>query len=486
MKKIFIALLLSLSVIGCDAVYRYVFLPPERIEKTLVPNNETILALNDTSYYITRDGQAVGYDAKNWKVEIRYMSDYQLNTFEFPSESDDFELSGNPYTYGNWTDPQFGFTPKRFTVFKVTIYNYTGSKINYDPESTVLQTDRGDYFVAYAREQKNARNQSIEEYYKIRKGAGGVDDEVYETRMGIARRTMLYYGKPIYKGDSREGLIVFDPIVNSVEELKVTIKNFVLEYDENNEPSDFTDLVLYFKQVPLVKEAIITKTQVAAQSDTTKEAGISGNIKIALLKYVIESTRGTYTDPWNPLPRAVPSIIEYAEQNSKIDAVYVQLAPDEKEFSKVKLAFILGGPAAPQFSTNFINSVADFLQNGGFLYIDNAYITADWPYARIMDDFIKKIQQQLTVKSEVKRINLDHPLFKAWQQFDILPKGFDDLNANIEPSDYLTGLFIEGKLAAILSTKGYPAVWVQERSSNIDNEIQLKLGVNIIAYALKN
>jgi hypothetical protein len=106
----------------------------------------------------------------------------------------------------------------------------------------VLQTDRGDNFNAYAREQKNSKFYSMEEYYQKRKGTSGVDDEIFETRMGIARRTMLYYGKPVYKGDSRDGLIVFNPIVDDVEKLKITVKDFVTGYDENNEPSEFQDL----------------------------------------------------------------------------------------------------------------------------------------------------------------------------------------------------------------------------------------------------
>ena len=155
--------------------------------------------------------------------------------------------SGNPFTYGNWIDPSLGYTPRRFSVFKVTIYNYTGSKLNFDPEISLLQTDRGDNLNAYAREQKNAKYLSMEDYFKKQKGSSGVEDEIYETRMGIARRTMLYYGKPIYKGDSREGLVVYDPIVEKVEKLKISIPRFITGYDENNEPSDYIDLSFFFQ-----------------------------------------------------------------------------------------------------------------------------------------------------------------------------------------------------------------------------------------------
>jgi len=116
---------------------------------------------------------------------------------------------------------------------------------------------------------KNAKYMSIEEYFKRRKGTSGVDEEVFETRMGISRRTMLYYGKPIYKGDSRDGLVVYDPIVEKVEKLKVNISKFIIGYDENNEPSDFIDLNFFFKQVPLDKESLGKSDVIAVSSDTT-------------------------------------------------------------------------------------------------------------------------------------------------------------------------------------------------------------------------
>jgi len=157
MKFRLLFLFFTLSFIGCDSVYKYIFLPPERVEYTLVPDKEAMIALQDSNYYISKNEQAVGYDARSWKIEIRYMPDYQLNTFEFPEESKAGVYSGNPYTYGNWIDPSLGYTPRRFSVFKITIYNYTSSKLNFDPELTLLQTDRGDNFNAYAREQKKCK-----------------------------------------------------------------------------------------------------------------------------------------------------------------------------------------------------------------------------------------------------------------------------------------------------------------------------------------
>ena len=53
----------------------------------------------------------------------------------------------------------------------------------------------------------------MEEIYRARMGSTGFDEDVFDARMGIARRSMLTYGRPLYIGDSREGSVVFDPFL---------------------------------------------------------------------------------------------------------------------------------------------------------------------------------------------------------------------------------------------------------------------------------
>ncbi|CUS85917.1 hypothetical protein JGI16_10876, partial [Candidatus Kryptonium thompsonii] len=253
MKKILPLFLLFLILNGCDNVYRFLFFPPQKIEYEIVPDIEMMKTAGDTSYYIGKDSMTIVFDKGTFKVEIKYMSDYQLNNFEFPEESKGGIYSTNPYTYGDWVDPELGYTPNRFTVFKVSIYNYAAPKINFDPENAILLSDRGDRFIAYGLEAKTSKFHSLEEYYRARKGSTGIDEDVFEARMGIARRTMLTYGRPLYKGDSREGLVVFDPLSEGVERIKVVLKNFIVGYDENNVPSDFIDINFYFKRVPVIR-----------------------------------------------------------------------------------------------------------------------------------------------------------------------------------------------------------------------------------------
>ncbi|MEW6062341.1 MAG: hypothetical protein AB1600_10435, partial [Bacteroidota bacterium] len=121
--RLFLIMVVVLLVAGCDNVYQYVVFPPERIEYTLVPDERFIAQQSNSFWKIGEDKQTIVYDAKDYKIEIKYLTDYHLNTVEFPEQSQSAQYSTNPFTYGNWIDPDLGYTPNRFTVFKVTIYN---------------------------------------------------------------------------------------------------------------------------------------------------------------------------------------------------------------------------------------------------------------------------------------------------------------------------------------------------------------------------
>lgn len=479
-KSLLIIALLFFS--GCDSIYRYIFLPPEREEYTIVPSEDFLKSNKDTLYKLAAGSQSLVYDAKSWKFEIKYMSDYQLNNFEFPEESRAREFSGNPYTYGNWVDPETGITPRRFTVFKVTIYNYTNTKINFDPEQVILQTDRGDIFKTYAREKKNARNYSIEEYFQKLKGTSGVEDDVFETRMGIARRTMHYYGKPIYKGDSRDGLIVFDPVVESVKKLRLTVKNFILSYDENNEPNEFTDLTFTFDQRPMTDEEILAQRGVIpGRRDSSKVI-----LNAALIKYNSQPGQLIYENPWNPVPRSLPNIINYVGRNTKYTVRLVMGGFGESDVMDSKIAFIMGNGLIPEISSSFINSMGDYINNGGTVFMDNCFFNTDYPFKQQFEDILKSVQSHIKGKTEIKEIPINHEIFNVPYKFTDLPQGMDDFTPRILlKADHLIGLFVDGNPRVILSTKGYPVLWAEE-VSNTDITRQLQFGVNIFTYAFKN
>lgn len=487
MKYYILLFVFAFSFWGCDSVYRYIFLPPERIEYTLIPDKEAMEALKDTNYFISKSGQVVGYDERSWKIEIRYMSDYQLNTFEFPEESKAGIFSGNPFTYGNWIDPTLGYTPKRFTVFKVTIYNYTALKLNFDPEMTLLQTDRGDNFNAYAREQKNAKYLSIEEYFKKRKGTSGIDEEVFETRMGIARRTMLYYGKPIYKGDSRDGLVVYDPIVDKVERLKISIPNFIIGYDENNEPSDFISLSFFFKQVPLDKATLSETESIASSSDTASvksQQQLTGSFRLAQIKYVDDARASVFTkeklpqikEVWDPSPKGISNLINHIKLNTGLKTSLNQITIDELHSDEYELALLTGVGASPMIE-QYLSTFVEYIQKGGFLVFDIS--TFREGMASNSSRYFQMISEKLKGNVALKNLSIDHPIFNSPQKLSSIPSGYETVNPSIETTFQLRGIFLEGKLVALETGKSYSMLWEDEQQSQA-----LDFGSNLAAYSV--
>ncbi|MBI2417188.1 MAG: DUF4159 domain-containing protein [Ignavibacteriales bacterium] len=454
MKKLSFIIILGLLFGGCDAVYRYLVLPDVRQEYAIFPDATALAALNDTAYSVSQDGMSLIYNAKNWKIEIRYMSDYQLNNFEFPEESKLGEFSGNPYTFGNWIDPKLGITPVRFSVFKVSIFNYTGTKLNYNPEGTTMFTNRGDELRAYAREKKNAKSMSMEEYFTKRKGKSGVEDDVFETRMGIVRRTMLYYGKPVYKGDSREGLVVFDPVDESVQNIKIEIKDFVLAYNENNEPTEFRDLVYHCTQKEITD---------------VKYNSLQGKVR--------------WEQPWNPYPQSVPNLVAHAQRNTQLKLKFIQGSFDDAFQVKAPIAMLFGNGLVPEFSPTFVSASAEFISNGGVIYIDNCYVKEGNNFRPTMDEYLSSLQKKLVGKMEYKRIEDTHAIYNQPNKLNELPNGYDELLPERERAYFLKGIFFNGKLAVIYSSKGYPVHWAEDFTEA--NTKQLDFGVNILTYALK-
>jgi len=477
---------------GCDKAYRYVFFPPERMEYTLEPDPELIHLAGDTSYSIGRDSVSIVYDRKTFKVEIKYLSDYQLNNFEFPDDSKDGEFSANPFTFANWVDPQTGHSPNRFSVFKVSIFNYASSKLNFDPELSFLVTDRGDLFPGYGREEKSSRNQSIEGYFRKRKGSSGVEDEIFERRMGIVRQTVLYLGRPIFQGDSREGIIVFDPMDESVEKTKLVMKNFIVGYDENNEPSEFVDLQFYFRRTLLRRDLFQAATPASDTISTAGNVAEGGTVAGAMrgaafelhqVRYRIEEEEGAAVQQdWNAKPNALPSLTGFLRDSLKVRPM-VRVSPaDSPDLQNAKVAFLLVGPSKPIFADIEVQALANVIKRGGFLFIDNSAFSSNYQYFDYMVAFLQNVGTKLDRQVRVMPVPNDHVIYKTWKRLGGPPRGMDEIENLPDKRNYLQGLFWRDLLVAVVSSKGYSMMW--NRQDPADDLDPYYLGANVVVYAV--
>ncbi|MHB9030465.1 MAG: DUF4159 domain-containing protein [Candidatus Latescibacterota bacterium] len=137
-----------------------------------------------------------------------------------------------------------------------------------------------------------------------------------------------------------------------------------------------------------------------------------------------------------------------------------------------------------------------YLRNGGFAFLDNGVPEEDYGPAEA--SLRQMLRDALGSDARLKPIPNDHPLYHCFFDFDAPPLGAElALNLiyyirsgclcpgshgsrNRSPVYQLEGVFIDGKLVAVYSNKGYTLKWREFTN----NEPQLKMGVNLVVYAL--
>lgn len=484
MKRVIFTAIIVSFLAGCDSVYQYVMFPSERIEYTLMPNMLLMGGAGSESIKLSDDKQTIIYDAKDYKIELKYMTDYHLNNYEFPEQSRSGQFSTNPFTYGDWVDPDLGYVPNRFTVFKVTIYNYAGGKINFDPENAILVTDRGDALACYGREEKGSRNYSMEAYFKRRKGTSGIDDDVFESRMGIVRRTVHYLGKPIFRGDVRDGLIVFDPLAEEVEQIKLTFKDFILGYDENNQASEFTTLNFYFTreqfELPKTAGTVAGRTMEAAVDLFPPGAIPGGDITVA-----VKTTNVTAVD------QLMRPIAEYWKQQTEFNATFIETSIQNRDLDRANVLMIVSDEGQVTLTQSHEEAAARFIQKGGMVVIDERSSLSQSENWQTLNNFVLNIGTILKDEARFGRLPSDHKIFSTWKQITTLPPVDEQLitDDNRDSRSTLWALFYKERPVIILTNRGYATAWGEfgppEMRVGKNFESHRELLTNIVYYGYK-
>ncbi|MCE5250048.1 DUF4159 domain-containing protein [bacterium] len=123
-------------------------------------------------------------------------------------------------------------------------------------------------------------------------------------------------------------------------------------------------------------------------------------------------------------------------------------------------------------------NVRNYFKSGGFMVLDNARPTiGESPQEK---SFRNMLLDALGPDIQFLPIPSDHPLFNVY--FDLVegpPVGVLDDSASIGKF-FLSGVWANGRLVAILSNRGYTVRW----SSDDSNQPQLRFGINMVIYAL--
>ena len=162
---------------------------------------------------------------------------------------------------------------------------------------------------------------------------------------------------------------------------------------------------------------------------------------------------------------------DYTSIGTEIKGVGTRLS--SRSIFSAPLIYMSGGSV--KLSQFEIENLGIYLRSGGTLFVDSGGGFYQSTFVRQMKMYLKEaLRDSLGREPEFRRISNAHPLFHAFYDFDNGPPIPNPDSTN----DYLAGVWIDDRLAVLLSATGISAHWTDT------GEIFLQFGVNLIVYTL--
>ncbi|MEX0721000.1 MAG: DUF4159 domain-containing protein [Balneolaceae bacterium] len=199
-------------------------------------------------------------------------------------------------------------------------------------------------------------------------------------------------------------------------------------------------------------------------------AQATGDFEIARAKY-----RGG--GDWYNDPSSLQNLIRFTKNNVPINISdsFKDVSVGSAELHSYPFVFLTGHGNITLSSAEARN-VREYLENGGFLYIDDDYG---------LDEFIRPAMKEVFADEDFVEIPFNHSIYNLVFEFtDGLPKIHE--HDNEAPRGY--GIFREGKLVVFYSVESNLGDgWADPEIHNNPPELRqkaLQMGVNILVYAL--
>lgn len=197
---------------------------------------------------------------------------------------------------------------------------------------------------------------------------------------------------------------------------------------------------------------------------------ILSSFKIARVKYYGGGD-------WYNDPEIIPNISREIRKRIGID-VDTQQAIVELSSSEIfnYPVLFLTGHGKIVLSEIEIKNLREYLQNGGFLYIDDDYG---------LDKYIRKELKKIFPDKNLLEIPFEHPIYHIYYDFpDGLPKIHEHYKG--PPKGY--GIFLGERLVVFYTyNTNISDGWTDRHNDPPDKREQaMKMGINIILYAITN
>jgi len=182
---------------------------------------------------------------------------------------------------------------------------------------------------------------------------------------------------------------------------------------------------------------------------------------------------------WYNDPSSLKNLIEFAQSRVpiSIDTEYEDVAIGSRDLFRYPFAFLTGHGTISLNQTEASN-LRDYLNNGGFLYIDDDYG---------LDEHFRKMIGQIFPNEELIEIPFEHEIYHQVYDF---PNGLPKVHEHDGKAPRGFGLFREGRLVLFYTYEsnladGWANPEVHQNPESIRQQA-LQMGTNILVYALTN
>ncbi|HVK39334.1 MAG TPA: DUF4159 domain-containing protein [Candidatus Kapabacteria bacterium] len=181
---------------------------------------------------------------------------------------------------------------------------------------------------------------------------------------------------------------------------------------------------------------------------------------------------------WYNDQEADVNMLEYLRSNTSVNVrpqfEYVELTSDN--IFNYPILF-LTGHGNIDFSPAEARRLRAYLDNGGFLYIDDDYG---------LDTAVRREMRKVFPEQEMRELPFDHPLYHSYYEF---PNGLPKIHEHDAKPPQGYGLFTDGnRLCVYYTTETNPSDgWADASVHNNPpekREAAFRIGTNIVVYAL--
>ncbi len=196
----------------------------------------------------------------------------------------------------------------------------------------------------------------------------------------------------------------------------------------------------------------------------------AGEFTIARAKY-----RGG--GDWYNDPSALQNLITFTKANIPIPIAdsYTDVALGSADLHNYPFVFLTGHGNITLNSAE-VRNVREYLENGGFLYIDDDYG---------LDEYIRPVMNKVFPDEDFVELPFSHPIYDQVYSF---PNGLPKIHEHDGKPPQGFGIFHKGKLVVFYSYESNPGDgWADAEIHNVPESLRqkaLQMGANILVYAL--